>query len=170
MNQIEMSIDILSTNDEREVTNLIRRNLQDYHEAGNVLSSTFRRLESLLATYSAEASVFFVGKDKETGRCLAGAGLGPLHGLPPSEGVGEIRDLVVDENFRGKGFGGRLLNRCINEAQTLGYRTLYLETTSQMENAQKLFLRRGFRPVVEKTLEAKGNEERIPCYFVLESL
>ncbi len=165
----DVVIDTFAAADQSEVKQMIKRNLEQFQEAGSVISSTFRRLENLLATYSCEGSRYFVCKDKKSGRPIAGAGLGPLHGLPVSEGVAEIRDLVVEPGFRGQGIGAKLLNRCIKEAKEIGYKRLYLETTPQMEKAQKLFLRRGFRPVTEGQAN-DSKEAGIACYFVMEEI
>lgn len=150
---------------------LIGRNLQGYDEAGSVLAATFRRLADLMRVYQAEGARFFVLKDMTDGaRIIGGAGIGALHGLPPSEGLGEVRDLVLEEVYRGKGLGARLLKRCVDEAKALGYKRLYLETTPQMENAQKLFLRFGFRPVTQAAhMDLRGGQS-VPCYFILENL
>ena len=149
---------------------MIRRNMAAYEEAGSVLASTFRRLDSFDTVYVAVGSCFIVARDKgRDGLCVGGAGIGPLHGLSPSEGLGEIRDLVVESTYRGHGIGARILKRCLDEAKRLGYSRLYLEATPQMEHAQKLFLRFGFRPVT--TGAAKVSKEgSMPCYYLMEQL
>jgi putative acetyltransferase len=181
MNLDDIIIEELSVETEPCVRELIRRNLQDYDEAGSVLASTFRRLADLMRVYKSEGSNYFVLKDTSgSGVCLGGAGIGSLHGLPPSEGLGEVRDLVLDKPFRGQGLGTRLLKRCVEEAKALGYKRLYLETTPQMENAQKLFIRFGFRPVTQAQTESRLSMSKggaaseispgVPCYFILDQI
>jgi putative acetyltransferase len=167
-------IELISSSSEQSVKELIRRNLEGYEEAGTVIASTFRRLSNILSVYQAEGARYFVLKDtSQGGVCAGGAGIGSLHGLPVSEGVGEVRDLVLDAHYRGRGLGARLLKRCVDEAKVLGYRSLYLETTPKMENAQKLFMRFGFRPV---TLASNSPDKspkissQVPSYFILEKL
>jgi len=178
MTSDDVLIETLTPEAEPLVKDLIRRNLQDYEEAGSVLAATFRRLNNLQAVYRAEGSRFFIARDMKTGGTLiGGAGIGTLHGLPPSEGLGEVRDLVLEEAYRGRGLGTRLLKRCVEEAKNLGYKRLYLETTPQMQKAQKLFIRFGFRPVTQaqspEVRDASGAAaalDTVPCYFILESL
>lgn len=181
MNLDDIIIEELSAETEPYVRDLIRRNLQDYDEAGSVLASTFRRLADLIRVYRAEGAKYFVIKtSSHPSICIGGAGIGSLHGLPPSEGLGEVRDLVLDEPFRGQGLGGRLLKRCVEEARALGYKRLYLETTPQMEKAQKLFIRFGFRPITQALSESRmsisrGNSPNelsagVPCYFILDQV
>ncbi len=174
-------IEEITGDTEAAVKELIRRNLEGYDEAGAVIASTFRRLNNLLYVYQSEGSRYFVLKDASpeaasSHLCIGGAGIGSLHGLPPSEGLGEVRDLVLDLAYRGRGLGVRLLKRCVEEAKALGYRSLYLETTPKMENAQKLFMRFGFRPVTQASNLAalsegvKETPKSVPSYFILEKL
>lgn len=162
----------LTVEKEGAVCSLIRRNLVGFDEHESVLVSTFRRLKHLHETYLQEGCKFWVASDSLAGKPVGCAGLGPFHGLPLSEGVGEIRDLVVEESMRGQGLGRLLLDQAITGAKTFGYRRLYLETSKSMIVAQKLFVSRGFRPVTEKSrffTDPKGVEE-VPCYYLLENL
>lgn len=160
-------IDSMTPKDEKCLRELIRRNISGYQEAGSVIASSLRRLENFGDIYRAEGSVFLVARDEShEGLCVGGAGIGPLHGLAPAEGLGEVRDLVVDQECRGQGIGARIIKRCLEEAKKMGYHKLYLETTPQMEDAQKLFLRYGFRPITQGSQPfSKG--EPLPCYFIL---
>ena len=164
-------LETLSPATETAVKEMIRRNLSTYEEAGSVLASMFRRLNDFGRVYGATGARYFVLRDDADGPVVGGAGLGGLAGLPPSEGIGEVRDLVIEKSHRGRGLGALLLRHCIGEAKALGYRRLYLETTPTMESAQKLFTRFGFRPVTpnERNVGAGGNAP-VPCYYILETL
>lgn len=171
----DIIIESLTEGDAPVIRDLIRRNLQEYEEAGTVLAATFRRLEALFDTYSGEGAKFFVAKDtSRNGQIIGAAGLGTFHGLPISEGLGEVRDLVLEPIYRGRGLGTRLLKRCLDEAKRAGYKRIYLETTPQMEPAKKLFLRFGFRPITQGTAadSASGSAagSNMACYFLLENL
>lgn len=171
MNREDIIIEPIQDAEEWSACEIIRRNLQVYEEAGSVLASTFRRLESFHGIYCAAGARYLVAKDQvREGLCVGGVGVGPLQGLPPDEGVGEIRDLVLEEPYRGRGIGTRLLKRALEEARKFGYRRLYLETTPQMHNARQLFLRFGFRPVTGGGSGKADQIDRLPCYFVLEDL
>lgn len=164
---LDISITPLQRRDEEEVRNLLRQNLTPFEEAGSVLAASFRRLENLGAVYNSEGSRMLVIKDAKNSHCLGCIGIGPLAGLPVEEGIGEIRDLVVDAKARMQGVGQQLLQLAVNVAQQMGYRRLYLETTPEMEKAQRLFKRFGFRPLKEG-LNSKAAHSTLPCYFVLE--
>lgn len=157
--------------DEQGIVNLIRRNLElEKHENDEpVLTATLRRLQDLSGVYASEGNLLYVAKVGALGLPVACVGLGPLHGLPLSEGLGEIRDLVVEKSHRSKGLGSRLLSACIEQARQIGYQRLYLETSKSMVNARKLFVRSGFRAVRDMKSTTPSQEE-LPCYFVLEDL
>jgi putative acetyltransferase len=171
----DIVIAAMSTTDVATVKEMICQGIGAFEEAGTVLASTFRRLEQFSEVYDTAGSIYVVAKDRRAEQAgpnaviVGGAGLGPLHGLAPSEGVAEIRDLVVRPQWRGHGIGARLLKRCLDEAKRLGYQRLYLEATPHMEQAQKLFIRYGFRPVTTGAAKV-GASETMPCYFILESL
>ena len=113
-------------------------------------------------------------------------GIGSFHGLPLTEGIGEIRELVVDKNYRRRGIGQALLEKALSFAILNKYQKLYLETTPDMENAQSLFQHHGFKPVrlqssvpdfftkhspSEQQIKLKKNKtekQAFPSYFILE--
>jgi ribosomal protein S18 acetylase RimI-like enzyme len=163
----EIRLDTLKESDADAVSLIIRQNLEGFDEHGTVLASTFRRLTDMFGIYNQEGYKLLVAKDmNQGGRCIGCVGLGSLHGLPVSEGVAEIRDLVVEPDFRGLGIGRKLLERSLDEVNSLGYQRVYLETTPQMKHAQKLFIRNGFRAVTEGS-QAPADDS-VPCYFVKE--
>lgn len=169
-----MNINKISSELADEVADLIMRNLGVFEEVGSVLASAFRRTAAILSTYAQDGSGYFVMTDPLEGhRLIGGAGVGPLAGLPASEGIGEIRELVIDERFRGKGYGKTLLFFCLQQARELGYKRIYLETTPQMLHARHLFEAFGFRPITHapsKSQKPKPDTEVLACYYLLESL
>ena len=146
---------------EHIIVDIIRQNLDSFEDAGSVLAASFRRLESFYQTYSLTGSAYFVIVEKSTGKLVGGAGIGPLAGLPYTEGVGEIRELVIQKSYRKKGLGAALLQKCLDHSDSLNYKRLYLETTTQMQGAQRLFQRFGFRPIQQGPDLGKP-----PCYYM----
>lgn len=166
----DVDIEPFLPEDEPFIVNIIRKNLDNFEEAGSVLASTFRRLERFTDIYRAEGATYLIVKDHRTGTCIGGAGIGPMAGLPASEKIGEIRDLVIEKSFRGLGIGAQLLAKCLVEAKKIGYRRLYLETTPQMVTAQKLFDRYGFRPITDDASKKTGTDRTsLPCYYMYET-
>lgn len=161
----------ISDKDIDEMVEIIRANLNPFEEAGSVLAAANRRLQNFKQVYSAPGSIYITIKDSANSRLIGGAGLGPFAGLNPSEGIGEIRELVIDPPFRGKGYGSQLIQSCLFWADKFTYKRIYLETTPQMQHAQKLFRRFHFKPVTQQKGGVAVSDEaqqQLPCYFMLE--
>lgn len=176
----EIVVESITPETADRIVELIRHNIEPYGQSGNVIASTYRRLEDLYRAYSQDGAHFYVAKDISNNQCIGGVGLGSLHGLPISEGFGEIRDLVLEHAYRGKGIGARLLGMAIDKAMSVGYDVLYLEVTPNMTMAQKLFRRFGFRPVTLESEQESAlrhvqgssmpplSSREMECYYLLE--
>ncbi len=167
-------IDRLSVDNVDEVVDLIRENLGVFEDVGSVLAASYRRVDRMIQTYHHPGASYFVARDAASNEIIGGAGLGPLAGLPMEEGLGEIREMVLNEAYRGRGIGTQLLRCCLEIAKEYEYKRIYMETTPQMEKAQKLFKRFGFRPVTHAQgttpVQSEELDDSLPCYFLLENV
>lgn len=161
----------LSSEQTEGVVNMIRQHLASYEEAGSVLAASFRRLANFYETYTSEGAIYYV-LTTDKGVPIGGVGLGPLAGLPKSEGIGEIRELVLEKTYRGQGMGAALLKAALGGAEAIGYKQIYLETTPEMSHARKLFERYGFHPIKQMSKEPKPPRQEEPhqaadmaCYY-----
>lgn len=80
------------------------------------------------------------------------AGYAKLHaGAVPGAIVGakpiELVRLYVDRKFLGAGIGNDLMQACIDEARSLGHRTIYLGVWEHNHRAQSFYFRWNFRVV-----------------------
>lgn len=98
-----------------------------------------RDLRDLEGFYFARGGWFGVWVD-EAGDVYGSAGLGRV-----DERTCELRKMYLHPTKRGKGQGGAMLERALEEAKRLGYHRVILETASVLKEAVLLYERNGFR-------------------------
>lgn len=62
----------------------------------------------------------------------------------------QLRWVLTDPNYRGIGLGKRLLSEALNFAKNAGYESIYLDTTSDLDTAIRMYEKAGFRKTGEK--------------------
>jgi putative acetyltransferase len=156
---------------ESSMVEIIRQNIGTFEEAGSVVSSTLRRLSRFFEIYNRDDSAFLIGMTPDQNKMIGGVGIAPMAGLPASEGVAEIRDLVIAPEFRRRGIAKKLLKEILLIARQIGYTRAYLETTPQMEHAQRLFQSLSFRPVEHQRSESDTeNTSTLASYYHLDDI
>jgi putative acetyltransferase len=60
--------------------------------------------------------------------------------------TGEVKRMYVQPRARGRGVGAALALRLLDEARSIGYRTLKLDTLERMHDARRLYRTLGFSP------------------------
>ena len=60
---------------------------------------------------------------------------------------GELANIAVRSDLRGRGIGSRLLSRMLEVARDSGVRSLYLEVRESNEHAREMYARRGFQEI-----------------------
>ncbi len=158
----------LSFDKAAEFADLLWRSLKQTEKDETRQTARSRRLLKLnMQLEDPNSSIFIATWDKEL---IGGVGIGPLHGLDPSEGIGEIRDLVVDEHFRRRGLGQELLKAALIASKENKFKQIYLEISQNMTSAQRLFESFGFRAVESKSQPlGMPVSEEAPCYYLLEN-
>lgn len=62
----------------------------------------------------------------------------------------ELAKMAVSEDFQGLGLGKKLLNACIERAESLDAKCVTLETNTKLETAVRLYKKFGFKPVTRE--------------------
>ncbi len=164
-----VSIQSLTPPYTQALASMLQSAVASFQDGGPVIASILKRTRSLDQEYFREDSDYLI-LVSNTGALLGGAGIAPLAALPASEGYCELRDLFVIESERGRGLARSLLYECLKKADSLGYKRIYLETTPDMMDAQKLFKRFGFRPVQHSGEPRVIRNQSLACYFMLDDL
>ncbi len=98
-------------------------------------------LDDLEANYFASGGLFKV-VESEKGEIVGSAGL-----LIRPSGVAELRKMYLKPEFRGQGIGRTLVESLLAHAREIGIRIVELETNSVLQNAIRLYVGYGFRPI-----------------------
>lgn len=119
--------------------NEIRRMLREY-EAWLEVDLCFQGFEMELAALPGDYA-------PPRGRLLIAEGAGCVALRPLDEEICEMKRLYVRPEHRGSGLGRRLVLAVIEEARTLGYRRMRLDTLPKMAGAQQLYQSLRFRDI-----------------------
>ncbi len=82
--------------------------------------------------------------------------------------VGEVQRMYVAPNYRGKGVGRAITHRLIDEARSIGYRQLRLESLNFLHSAHSLYRSVGFQdidPYTENSMKSYQPAEQLDRYY-----
>jgi GNAT superfamily N-acetyltransferase len=92
-------------------------------------------------------------------------GVGALKRL--AEGLGEVQRMYVQPQVRGVGAGRALVERLVQDARALGYRTVRLESLKALDAAHGLYRSVGFvetEPYADNSMAAYQSPESLQAY------
>jgi GNAT superfamily N-acetyltransferase len=99
-------------------------------------------LANLQSEYGPPGGALLLARDEAGGRFIACVAVRRF-----SEDACEMKRLYVSPSGRGRGLGRTLAEAVIAAARRLGYRRMLLDTLPSMQEARKLYVSLGFRPV-----------------------
>ena len=137
----EIIIRDIEQGDNAAIANIIRRSLEEFgaNKPGTVyFDDTTDHLFELFQ--SATKSKYFIAE--LNGQIIGGAGIYPTADLP--EGVCELVKMYLRKEARGKGWGRKMIDHCLQTAKQLGYQKVYLETMPELKEAVKVYEKFGF--------------------------
>ena len=94
------------------------------------------------------------------------AGVGCLKRL--EAGLGEVQRMYVPPTYRGKGIGRAIANRLIDDARSIGYRQLRLESLEFLDAAHSLYRSIGFHeidPYADNSMRSYQPAEQLDQYY-----
>ncbi|MEM6415710.1 MAG: GNAT family N-acetyltransferase [Pseudomonadota bacterium] len=98
-------------------------------------------LDQLPGDYSPPGGELLLAKNK------SGVGKGCVAVRKFNSQTCEMKRLYVSPDARGKGLGAALIRKAINNARTMGYKRIYLDTLPRMKNASALYKEIGFEEI-----------------------
>ena len=85
-------------------------------------------------------------------------------------GTGEIQRMYVPAEQRGKGIGRAIVNRLIEDARSIGYRQLKLESLEFLAAAHSLYRSVGFHqidPYADNSMKSYQDAENLDKYYAI---
>lgn len=132
---------------------IIRKSFHDF-EVKNTSGTVYTdpTTDDLYDLFQTEKSALFVAE--EDGLVLGCCGIFPTNNLP--EDTTELAKFYLSKEARGKGIGKLLLEKCLEKAQDLGYKKVYLESIPEFSKAVSIYEKQGFQ-YLQKPLGNSGH-------------
>ena len=131
----------IEKDDNAVVADIIRLVMTEFQAVGCGYSINDSEIDDMYTAYAAQDSAFYVVE--LDGQVLGCGGFGPLTGADPD--TCELRKMYFKSELRGLGVGTTLLNLCLEEATSAGFKLCYLETMDDMKQARNLYGSHGFK-------------------------
>ena len=110
---------------------------------------------NMYESYQGEKEMYFVIEDN--GVVVGGGGIKPLRDFETD--ICELQKMYFSPSIRGKGFGKKMFNICMQAAKDYGYKKCYLESASQLKVAIHIYENNGFKHLEEPL----GNTGHYSC-------
>ena len=98
-------------------------------------------INNMHESYQSNRSIYFVVE--ENNKILGGAGINQLKNGDVN--ICELQKMYFHKSIRGRGIGDKMIELCLNFAVESNYKKCYIETMPNMVDAQKLYIKKGFK-------------------------
>ena len=98
-------------------------------------------INNMYESYQSNRSIYFVVE--ENNKILGGAGINQLKNGDVN--ICELQKMYFHKSIRGRGIGDKMIELCLDFAVESNYKKCYIETMPNMVNAQKLYIKKGFK-------------------------
>lgn len=145
----------IQSSDNQALARIIRSSIEALHLPTEGTAHSDPTTDDLFQHFQKPNSFYWVAVEGDN--VLGGCGIYPSNGLP--DGCCELVRYFLLPEARGKGVGLMLLNKSIQKAVEMNYRTMYLESFPDMKEAIKIYELNGF----EYLDTALGNTGHFAC-------
>lgn len=157
--QIAFELREIKPEDNLAVAHIIKESLTDLglNKPGTVFGDEETNRISTLFT-QARTRYWVVVVDNKP---IAGAGINLL--ADEKAEICELQKMYVDKKYRNKGFAQMLIDNCLQFAKLMDFKKVYLETMDDMNSAQSLYLKNGFKKINKRL----GNTGHFDCHVYM---
>lgn len=138
-----MIIRKITSKDNQQVALIIRSSLEEYNAVKPGTVYFDKTTDNISELVKIKRSAYFVIEVNT--KIAGGAGFYPTDGLP--EYTCELVKMYISKEYRGKGWGNILLQKCMDEAKKQGYKKMYLESMPELTPAIAMYVKRGFNHI-----------------------
>ena len=139
----ELLIRPIEEKDNSDLKFIIETVMPEFGANGDGFAITDPEVQQMYQCYTRAGHCYFVVYDDNGVK--GGAGIAPLRG--GDQTYCELQKMYFLKELRGLGFGQTLLELCLSRAKQMGYTHCYIETLERMPQAQKLYLKNGFKKI-----------------------
>ena len=152
----------ITRSDDAAVAAIIREVMPEFGADGPGFAIHDAEVDAMSSSYAIPRAAYLVVELDDVVR--GGGGIAPLIGGDAD--TCELRKMYFQKQLRGLGAGSALMQVCLDAAKQHGFRRVYLETLTGMDDAKKLYRKSGFTPI----REALGRTGHFSCdsFFVRE--
>jgi putative acetyltransferase len=130
----------IQKSDNEKIRDVIRTVLEEYGGKRSGTAYYDKDTDNMFDAYDKKNAVYYVA---EVDGIIAG-GCGVQHLSNTDKNIAELQKLYLLPKFRNLGIGKKLVELCISDARKFGFDSVYLETFSNMHEAQNLYLKFDF--------------------------
>jgi len=136
-----MRIRHIDKSDNTKIADVIRKVIIEMGAPMTGTAYEDEELDGMFEAYEKDRFIYFVVENGK--QILGGAGIAPLKNGDPL--ICELQKMYFLPEARGKGLGKQMIQRCIDFAKVSNFKLCYIETMQNMQDAQKLYLKTGFK-------------------------
>ena len=127
--------------DNLEIQRILSSVMREFDVPERGIALVDPELKKMFQAYDNHKSSYFVILQNNS--LFGGAGISKLKNS--NDNICELQKMYFSIEARGKGFGSLMIDLCLKSAIQHGFEKCYIETMNNMNKAQKLYLKKGFR-------------------------
>jgi len=136
-----MLIRSINESDNKSLSRILREVLVEMEIPKKGSAYEDPELNKMFEAYQNPRSKYYIIEHEN--KILGGAGISQLK--ESTSDICELQKMYFHKSLRGRGIGDKMIELCLDFAIKSNFKKCYIETMPNMINAQKLYLKKGFK-------------------------